>query len=125
MVTMPPTVFGPLLLLLLLPDEPPPQAPASSAVAASRLMTRSRRFIPFLLTLESFSAPLGMSSCDWFVFTQRPPARGAKAGGRRRGPARSRARWPRLLGGPHPRRAPRPRRAAGTGAAAAARARSA
>src|SRR6266513_623091 len=119
MVTMPPTVFGPLLLLLL-PDEPPPQAPASSADAASRLTMRSRRLIPFLLALESLSA-LGMSSCDWGVFTRRPPARGVKAGGRRRGPARSRARWPRLLGGLRPRRAPRPRRAAGTGAAAAAR----
>src|SRR5437879_2292781 len=106
MVTMPPTVLVPLLLLLL-PDEPPPQAPASSAVAASRLMTRSRRLIPFLLHSNLF-LPLGMSSCDWVVFTRRPPARDVRAGGRRRDPARSRARWPPLLGVPRPRRALRP-----------------
>src|SRR5437867_290665 len=61
MVTMPPTVFGPLLLVLL-PDEPPPQAPASTAVAASRLMTRSRRLIPFLLHSNLSLRPWGCPS---------------------------------------------------------------
>src|SRR5437762_1583174 len=61
MVTMPPTVFVPLVLVLL-PDEPPPQAPASSAVAASMLITKSRRLIPFLLHSNLSLRPSGCNA---------------------------------------------------------------